>query len=88
MKRKMFDARKKGLPGHTVMAYSSCQKKGNSREKNSGKKHTQFSDTKKIGATSGFKFNQQRSNKKVNRSVFSLPDCEPSEGKGEEAEIR
>ena len=73
-KRMMIDIRKKQLQNYTAMAYSNPQKKRNSKKKNSYKKIiTNLSDTKKIGLTSGFK-PTCRSNKKVHKSVFSLPD--------------
>ena len=76
-KKKLNEIKKKPLPNHTLSAYSNPQKKRNSKEKNVvGKKNfSTFTDTKKIGLTSGFKVNQ-RSNKKVNKSIFSVPDSD------------
>ena len=72
----MFELRKKYGQSHTILAYSNFpQKKRNSKERQTMKKPlVSYSDSKKIGSTSVLKQNYEKSNKKVNRSVFSLPD--------------
>ena len=75
-KKKMFEIKKNKLQNYTVLAYSNPQKKLTSRDKNLQKKTLgTLNDTKKTGNTSGFK-PYNRSNKKVNKSVFSLPNSE------------